>query len=120
MLKKMQYRWHLYMSNLETDIIETKLSLILDSLTFKYTRQPEMLALVPDRVTEFNLRVNKTIKISSRYDSRRDSTTADETEDLQDQNEAFFKSVYGDPNRQKDLKELFGSVMDYLDKIDDA
>ena len=82
MLKKMQYRWHLYMSNLETDIIETKLSLILDSLTFKYTRQPEMLALVPDRVTEFNLRVNKTIKISSRYDSRRDSTTADETEDL--------------------------------------
>ena len=38
MLETMQYRWHLYMSNLETDIIETKLSLILDSLTFKYTR----------------------------------------------------------------------------------
>jgi hypothetical protein len=59
--------WHLYMSNLETEIIETKLSLILDSLTFKYTRQPEMLALLPDRITEFNLRVNKTIKIASSY-----------------------------------------------------
>jgi hypothetical protein len=64
---KTQYNWHLYMSDLETDIIETKLSMILDSLTFKYTRQPEMLSVVPDRVTEFNLRVNKTIKISSHY-----------------------------------------------------
>ena len=83
MLKEMQYRWHLYVSNLETDIIETKLSLILDSLTFKYTRQPEMLALVPDRVNEFNLRVNKTIKIASGYGKLPgdEASTAEDTGD---------------------------------------
>ena len=119
MLENMQYRWHLYMSNLETDIIETKLSLILDSLTFKYTRQPEMLALVPDRITEFNLRVNKTIKISKSYGKLPGdvASTADETGD--DEIEEFFKDVYGEPDRVNDLEELFGSVMDYFDRLAD-
>lgn len=119
MLKKMQYRWHLYVSNLETDIIETKLSLILDSLTFKYTRQPEMLALVPDRVTEFNLRVNKTIKIANGYGRlpADQASTAEETGD--EEKEQFFKNVYGEPDRAKDLEELFGSVMDHFDRLAD-
>jgi hypothetical protein len=38
MLESMKARWHLYLSNLETEIIEEKLDLILDSLTFKFTR----------------------------------------------------------------------------------
>lgn len=117
MLETMQYRWHLYMSNLETDIIETKLSLILDSLTFKYTRQPEMLALVPDRITEFNLRVNKTIKISTGYGQLPRDSAAGDAGDGEEQQP--FKEVYGALDREKDLEELFGSVMDYFDRLAD-
>ena len=56
-------RWHQYVSYLETELIEYNLDVILESLTFKYSRQPELLSLIPDRMTEFNLRINKVVKI---------------------------------------------------------
>lgn len=40
MLENFKKGWLYYLSVLETDIIEQKLMTILDSLTFKYTRQP--------------------------------------------------------------------------------
>lgn len=63
MLQFMQKRWANYASVLETEVIESKLSLILDSLTFKYARQPEFLALLPDKLTANTLRVCPTIKL---------------------------------------------------------
>jgi hypothetical protein len=61
MLTSMRARWFLYLSVLETEIIEAKLNFILESLTFKFTRQPELLSLIPDRLTEFNLRLASTV-----------------------------------------------------------
>jgi hypothetical protein len=58
MLQELKRFWDLYLSVLETEIVETKLTDILESLTFKYSRQPEMLTLMPDRVTQINLRIN--------------------------------------------------------------
>ena len=40
MLHDFKKGWLYYLSVLETEIIEAKLMFILDSLTFKYTRQP--------------------------------------------------------------------------------
>lgn len=56
-------RWNKYVSTLETEIIQDNLEDIISSLTFKYSRQPELLSLIPDRMTEFNLRINKVLKI---------------------------------------------------------
>jgi hypothetical protein len=42
--------WNHFMSSLETDIIEDKLTMILNSLTFRYTRKPEFLKLIPERI----------------------------------------------------------------------
>lgn len=51
------------MSKLETDLIEEKLNMILESLTFRYSRQPEFLTVIPDRVTTENLRICEKIKL---------------------------------------------------------
>jgi hypothetical protein len=53
----MRASWLLYLSSFETEIIEEKLKLVLDSLTFRFSRQPALLSLIPDRITEGNLRV---------------------------------------------------------------
>jgi hypothetical protein len=37
-LENFKNGWHYYLSVLETDIIEMKLTMILNSLTFRYTR----------------------------------------------------------------------------------
>ena len=105
------------MRNLKTDIIETKISLILNLLTFKYNRQPEMLAFVPDLVTKFNLRINKTINIENDYGrlSVDQASTAKETRD--EEKYLFFKNIYGEPNQVKDLEELFCSVIDHFDRL---
>ena len=63
MLNQVKKRWDLYVSKLETDLIESKLRLILNSLTFRYSRSPDYLSLIPDRITEMNLRLKNTIKI---------------------------------------------------------
>lgn len=51
------------MSKLETDLIEEKLNMILESLTFRYSRQPEFLTVIPDRLTSENLRICEKIKL---------------------------------------------------------
>lgn len=51
------------MSKLETDLIEEKLNMILESLTFRYSRQPEFLTVIPDRLTTENLRICEKIKL---------------------------------------------------------
>jgi hypothetical protein len=40
-----------------------KLMKILDSLTFKYSRQPQFLRVFPDRLTTENLKISKKIKV---------------------------------------------------------
>ena len=57
--------WLYYLSVLETDIIEMKLNIILNSLTFRYSRQPQQLRLVPDRVTAANIRISEKISFST-------------------------------------------------------
>lgn len=56
--------WDYYLSVLEIQIIECKLMTILDSLTFKYTRQPQFLRVFPDRLTTQNVKILKKIKLA--------------------------------------------------------
>jgi hypothetical protein len=63
MLEFIKPRWDNYISLLETEIIESKLLEILDSLTFKYSRLPEFLVLMPDKVYPSNLRMCPTFKL---------------------------------------------------------
>lgn len=103
MLASMRARWYLYLSNLETEIIEEKLEFILDSLTFKYTRQPGLLSLIPDRMTAGNLRVASTVKLHN--------TAAAEAAQDGGARPKFYKDVYSDPNRSADLREALDSVL---------
>jgi len=79
MLAKMRVRWHNYISVLESEVIETKLEFILDSFTFKYTRQPEMLSLVPQRVPELSLRVTPIVKIFNEQATEQEQNIEDIT-----------------------------------------
>lgn len=109
MLEQMQNRWHFYVSKLETDLIESKLMFILNSLTFKYSRSNDYLSLIPDRINEMNLRLKSTIKIISdgyKMDSAYAKMNDDEREE-----KGFYKDVYNDPNRAKDLENQLGSVL---------
>lgn len=118
-------RWFQYISVLEADIIEDNLELILGSFTFKYTRQPEMLSVIPDRMTEFNLRINKVLKIfnpegkkatvqkEKKYFNQNENEESDDDEIPNDAK--FFRDVYSDPNRSKDLRDMVGSVMHVFD-----
>lgn len=54
--------WDYYLSVLESDLIEQKLLHILNSQTFKYSRQPAFISLIPDRITESNLRISEKVK----------------------------------------------------------
>ena len=120
MLKSMSSRWHLYISVLETEIIEAKLRCIIDSLTFKYSRQPELLSLIPDRMTEINLRIAGTIKIvndSGTGGAQKSATDGDGQAKNQgaatsmNNDKKFYKDVYGDPDRASDLRKHCESVM---------
>jgi hypothetical protein len=63
MLDDFKEGWHYYLTVLETDLIEQKLMKILDSLTFKYSRQPQYLRVVPDRMEQEHLRINEKISL---------------------------------------------------------
>jgi hypothetical protein len=63
MLGQLKHAWHFYLSVLETQIIEEKLTMLLESLTFKYSRQPEFLTVIPDRLTTENIRICEKIKL---------------------------------------------------------
>jgi hypothetical protein len=62
-LNEFKKGWHYYLSVLETDIIETKLLHILNSITYKYSRMPQFLSLIPDYLSELNLRISEKIKV---------------------------------------------------------
>jgi hypothetical protein len=62
-LENFKKGWLYFLSVLETDIIEMKLNIILNSLTFRYTRHVEFLKLVPERLTSEHLRISEKIKI---------------------------------------------------------
>ena len=44
-------------------MIETKIRRILESQTFKHTRQPNHLRMIPDRMNEINLRISEKVKL---------------------------------------------------------
>ena len=121
MLTRMRARWFLYLSVLETEIIEAKLNFILESLTFKYTRQPELLSLIPDRLTEFNLRLASTVRVlnssdmdnqDGKWSRKQDDNNASSVNNKR----KFFKDVYEDSNRTKDLSKVLDSVLHAINK----
>lgn len=116
MLTSMRTRWFLYLSVLETEIIEAKLNFILESLTFKFTRQPELLSLIPDRLTEFNLRLASTVQVlNTDADDDKYGTRARRKDDNSassvDNKRKFYKDVYEDPDRPANLRNVLESVM---------
>ena len=87
---------------LETEIIESKLLFILDSLTFKYTRQPQFLIVAPDRVSPLNLRISEKIKVLNKKG-------LDGANDI-----PFFKPLAEDdidPNREAEASNHVNSVL---------
>lgn len=66
-LNEFKKGWHYYLSVLETDIIEQKLMHILNSFTYKYSRLPQFLSLIPDKVQEINLRINEKVKVLTEF-----------------------------------------------------
>jgi hypothetical protein len=60
-LENLRKGWEFYLSVLEIDIIEMKLNLILNSFTFRYTRDPQWLRLYPERIDSKHLRISEKI-----------------------------------------------------------
>ena len=90
---------------LETEIVETKLKLILDSLTFRYTRQPKFLRLVPERVTATDLRISEKIKLLNPEGLKAET------------NDKFFKPLSEDlidPAREKEVAKAVSSIFQTL------
>ena len=82
-------------------IIEAKLMFILDSLTFKYSRQPQFLVVQPERITSSNIRISEKIKILNE-----NSTNDKQTK--------FFKPLSEDlidPERELDVRNHVDSVL---------
>ena len=103
-LENFRQGWLYYLSELETEIIESKLLKILDSLTFKYTRQPQFLIITPDKVKPINLRISEKIKILNE-DATKDAETK------------FFKPLSEDlidPRREVDVSNRVDSVLQTL------
>ena len=101
----MEKRWNLYLSTIEIEIIEKKLDDIINSLTFKYSRQPEMLSLIPDQLVENNIKISSTIKL---HINQNDDLYSDEKED---EKSVFYRDVYNDFKRAETLEQLVGSVL---------
>jgi len=60
-LENLKKGWEFYLSVLEIDIIEMKLNTILNSFTFRYTRDPQWLRLYPERIDSKHLRISEKI-----------------------------------------------------------
>lgn len=77
---------------------------ILDSLTFRYTRQPQFLIVCPERLVPTDLRLSEKIKIVN-------------TEEKVNEMTKFFKPLAEDlidPNREIEITNYVGSVMQTL------
>lgn len=113
MLKQLKKRWDIYISVLETQIIEDKLRFILNSITFRYSRSADFLSLIPDRLSEINLRLKSTIKMLA--DDYRGDDAFERAKEGED-DKGFYRDVYNDPNRSRDLREHLGCVLHALAK----
>lgn len=83
-----------------------KLMNILNSLTFRYSRQPEFLKLVPERLTADHLRISEKIKVINEAS-------------LTDQGAKFFKADKDgiiNPRREIEVSSKVESVMQTLNK----
>ena len=103
-LQNFKKGWDHYLSVLETEIIEEKLTFILESLTFKYTRQPQFLIIAPDRIRPSNLRISEKIKILNKDCNNKKGAR-------------FFKVLDEDlidPNREVEVANHVDSVLQTL------
>ena len=103
-LQEMKKGWHYYFSVLETEIIEQKLLHILNSFTYKYSRLPQFLALIPDKLTESNLRISEKLKVLTE-------------KGLVEEKETFFsilKEGLIDPHREELANTQVQSIMHTL------
>lgn len=63
-LEEFKRGWGYYLSGLEQELIESKLTRLLESQTFKHTRtNPAMMALIPDKLGEVNLRISEKLQL---------------------------------------------------------
>ena len=107
MMDTIKDRWTKYTEKIEREVIESKFDKVIDSFTFKYTRQPAMLSLIPDQIKEHNLRMNSTIKIHNQQDEKQGSKDS-----------KFYKDVYNDPDRSNNLSDILDSVMYEIQRSD--
>ena len=77
-------------------------------------------------MTEFNLRINKVIKIFNpegkkatvkKERSYFNPSPDDDSDDELPNDVKFYRDVYSDPNRSKDLRTMVGSVMHTFDDV---
>jgi hypothetical protein len=105
--------WHYYLSVLETDIIEMKLKLILESLTFRYTRRPQDLCLTPERLNGRDLRISAKIKILNPKAFTKDGKVANN-------DEKFFMGLQDDlidPNREAEKSKRVNSILATVNNV---
>lgn len=62
-MERFRQGFGLYISEMESQIIEDKLKEILDSLTFRWSRKPEYLRLVPERLAFDDLKISTKLKV---------------------------------------------------------
>jgi hypothetical protein len=74
-LEDFKLGWGYYLSALECELIESKLMKVLESQTFKHTRTAsKMMALIPDRISEINLRISEKLQLLVEDALKKDSS----------------------------------------------
>ena len=63
MLADFKKGWGYFLSQMECDLIESKIRRVIDSHTFKESRQPNNLRLIPDKMTEITLRISEKVQL---------------------------------------------------------
>ena len=63
MLADFKKGWGYFLSQMECDLIESKIRRVIDSHTFKESRKPANLRLIPDKLNEINLRISEKVQV---------------------------------------------------------
>lgn len=63
MLADFKKGWGYFLSQMECDLIESKLRRLIESKTFKESRQPVNMRLIPDKMNEINLRISEKVQL---------------------------------------------------------
>ncbi len=61
MLADFKKGWGYFLSQMECDLIESKIRRVIESKTFKESRQPKNIRLIPDKMNEINLRISEKV-----------------------------------------------------------